>query len=704
MDTAWLEMMSGLPLATQRTMLGLAVPGLWDLPPADQEARLRERLAGIDLTPLREKLAATLVREAGLARAVPDRHAEFRPVVEDGVARLLAGLGEERFRDLLLEQVLLPPDTGAGGRLVRLAARLPCLWKLGQTIARRPGLDPVLRDLLGRLENGIRQTPPAAARARAAAALGRWEDLCEFDLADDVLAEGSVGVVLSLRWRPRGDDRAPWREAVVKLVKPEAAARLPEEMGLLDGIALFLEERRERYSVGDLAFRDTFREVREALTREMDLPREQQHLREAGRFYRALAPGAVPEVLPFSTPDMTVMSRLPGGKVTDNPIETLQNPVRPCEGPGDQGEPFGVAATEGPDRHDVGRAPLPPRRAARDTRFARCPEAAVHATARLPIGQEGRGAPPISRRTEGPAVQGSETAPVGLEGLDVSPVACGPEEPAARGPKTFASRPDGRRESPVLPTACGPAGLATRLFRLLILEPLFAPDEVAVFHGDPHAGNLFCDAKEGTAPALGFLDWSQAGHLGRAVRETLVQMAMGTMTDEPGRVLAAVRRLQTAGMADTVGGGGVAPTLAMTAAALADARAERSSWLGRAVAVVDGLLRRGVAFPQDLLLLRKSLFTLEGVLADLDPGFDQDAALLDFLAGLVREELPARWVGLVMPWSDRPSRYRSLVSNLDLQALLHRLGMETLRWGLAQPACWWHAWWPSVPGEPSAVA
>ncbi|NLI76252.1 MAG: hypothetical protein GX442_07410 [Candidatus Riflebacteria bacterium] len=608
MDTAWLEMMSGLPLVTQRTMLGLAVPGLWDLPPADQEARLRERLAGLDLTPLREKLAATLVRETGLAGAVPERHAEFRPVVEDGVARLLAELGEERFLDLLLEQVLLPPDSGAGERLLCLAARLPCLWKLGQVIARRPGLDPALRDLLGRLENGIRQTPPAAARARAAAALGPWEDLCEFDLADGVLAEGSVGVVLALRWRPRGNAGSPWREAVVKLVKPEAAARLPEEMALLDGIALFLEGRRERYSLGDLAFRDTFREVRDALAREMDLPREQQNLREAGRFYRELAPGAVPEVLPFSSPGMTVMSRLPGGKVTDRPAPPDLDPGIPPEGPGRRGE---------------------------------------------------------------------------------SSVFRMPDGPAARVPEIPSDGPEARGGTSVPPMAMGQTVLAGHLFRLLILEPLFSPDEVAVFHGDPHAGNLFCDARDRTAPQPGFLDWSQAGHLGRAAREALVQVAMGTMTDDPGRVLAAVRRLRAAGPA---GPAGAEPTPAMTAAALAEALADRSSWLGRAVAVVDGLLRRGVAFPQDLLLLRKSLFTLEGVLAELDPGFDQDVALREFLVGLVGKELPARWVGLAMPWWDRPSRYRSLVSNLDLQALLHRLGLETLRWSLGQPMRWWPSW------------
>ena len=38
----------------------------------------------------------------------------------------------------------------------------------------------------------------------------------------------------------------------------------------------------------------------------------------------------------------------------------------------------------------------------------------------------------------------------------------------------------------------------------------------------------------------------------------------------------------------------------------------------------DSLLGAGVRFPADLLLFRKSLFTIKGVVNDIDPGFSID--------------------------------------------------------------------------------
>ncbi len=703
MDAALLEMMAGLPPATQRTWMALAIPGLWDLPPGEQESRLRAKLAAIDLEPWRGKIIAGLVRECRLEQAVPERHAAFRPVVEDGVTFLLERLPLARLHDLLVAQWLLPPDSSPAERLVALAAGLPTLWKLGQMIARRPGLDPALGKLLRRLEDGIRQTDAAVVRRRVEDGLGPWADVYEFEIAAAVLAEGRVGVVLPVRWRRRGSGE-PWQEAVAKLVKPEAARRLPEEIAWLGEVARQLQARQAGYAIGTVDFEGLFREVRDGLARELDLAGEQGHLREAAAFFAGRAPGAVPAVLPFSTPEMTVMTRLPGGKVAGRrPPPATGNPELARRGDGDD------------------QVRLPP------------------AAGESPV-DEGN--------------QGMERAGVERMGLP-SPVS---------GAGHVAESPGGRPDGwpPRLQAAVGSrsaeSGLAAHLFRLLILEPLFDRGEVTVFHGDPHAGNILCDAQGPGGHRWGFLDWSQTGRLTRPQREALVQVAMAVMIDDPGRATTFLRRLaappegipsaagenfdqpapadgegeavagrgggERLGTAGPVGVGPIfpadgrmtAPTLdvALVSAVLAESgpgrasrgpgspegkndaveggpappEKRRSSWLGRAVDVVDGLLRRGVAFPRDLLLFRKSLFTLEGVLADLDPDFDADAELGRYLVGLLLDELPGRWLDLTTPWWDHPARYRSLLSNLDLQAVATCLGRSVWQqiWpGLARP-------------------
>lgn len=568
MDPALLEMLADLPLATQRTWMAIALPGLWEQPPAEQEARLRAQLARLDLDPWRARIIAGLLRECRLDQAIPERHAAFRPVVADGVTFLLERLPQERLHDLLVAQWLLPPDSPPGERLIALATGLPTLWKLGQMIARRSGLDPALSRLLRRLEDGIRQTEAAAGRRRVAAGLAAWRDQYEFEIAETMLAEGSVGLVMPLRWRRRGSAE-PWQDAVAKLIKPEAARRLPEEMASLDEVARRLQVRQAGYAIGTVDFVALFGEVRDGLARELDLAGEQGHLREAAAFYAGRAPGAVPVVLPFSTPEMTVMTRLPGRKVA---------PPAASVAP----EDLGV------DRQEISGRPCPDR--ARD------------------------------------------------------------------------------------------------LFRLLILEPLFDEGEATVFHGDPHAGNILWHESVDGHGRWGLLDWSQTGRLSRPQREALVQLALAVIIEDPRRATVYLQRL-----ARTAAG---SPVLAveLVAALMAESGGEsagevpagprRLSWLGRAVELVDGLLRRGVVFPRDLLLFRKALFTLDGVLFDLDPAFDADAELVRFLGGLLLDELPARWLDLATPWWDRPARYRTLLSNLDL----------SLVWACLGRSAWQHAW------------
>ncbi len=81
-------------------------------------------------------------------------------------------------------------------------------------------------------------------------------------------------------------------------------------------------------------------------------------------------------------------------------------------------------------------------------------------------------------------------------------------------------------------------------------------------------------------------------------------------------------------------------------------------------------------YPADLLLLRKAIFTLEGLLYELDPAFDIDRCLFAFLGQLLSEELPLRWFYLWFPLFDSAQHYKSLLSNMELLELMNKLAAQ----------------------------
>ncbi len=64
-------------------------------------------------------------------------------------------------------------------------------------------------------------------------------------------------------------------------------------------------------------------------------------------------------------------------------------------------------------------------------------------------------------------------------------------------------RPDARRE------------MARRLSDVLTIDVIFASEEEAIFHGDPHAGNVFHISEDATDPyQIALLDWGSTAASG----------------------------------------------------------------------------------------------------------------------------------------------------------------------------------------------
>jgi ubiquinone biosynthesis protein len=207
------------------------------------------------------------------------------------------------------------------------------------------------------------------------------------------------------------------------------------------------------------------------------------------------------------------------------------------------------------------------------------------------------------------------------------------------------------------PNAAGPwrgPALFRTVVRALLSGVLFSREASALFHGDPHAGNLLV-TRDGR---LALLDWSLAGQLTPGDRIRMSQILLGGWAVDALRV------------ADAVGGlarGGQHLVRRPVEAALAELGWHKTPGPGWVVGLLDGLSRAGVRFPPRLLLFRKAFLTLQGVLNDLCPACSLDAVLLaDALVELAWEAPRRCW----KPPDDRD--YGTHLSSADLLELALR--------------------------------
>jgi len=172
--------------------------------------------------------------------------------------------------------------------------------------------------------------------------------------------------------------------------------------------------------------------------------------------------------------------------------------------------------------------------------------------------------------------------------------------------------------------------IAEQIIEALIAVPFFSWADSAVFHADPHAGNLLYDEPN---RELVVLDWALAERLDRESRRQLVLLALMTILRDRDGVCAAIEALSRRDPQPER-----AECIRKHVTRLFERFNEgKSPGVLDAMMLLDEIALEGVRFPAALFLFRKVLFTLEGVLHDVaghDVRIDQ-VILREFLARAV---------------------------------------------------------------------
>ncbi len=154
--------------------------------------------------------------------------------------------------------------------------------------------------------------------------------------------------------------------------------------------------------------------------------------------------------------------------------------------------------------------------------------------------------------------------------------------------------------------------VAERLAETLVAVPALARQEAAVFHGDPHAGNILYDHRSGE---LVILDWALTERLSREQRRYVALLVMMTALRDADGICRAVESLRLHRPS-----GDCAETRTVRAAVRRFLSGLPLFYLPGAMdalELLDEIAREGIRFPASMVIFRKAAFTLDGVVEDV---------------------------------------------------------------------------------------
>lgn len=154
--------------------------------------------------------------------------------------------------------------------------------------------------------------------------------------------------------------------------------------------------------------------------------------------------------------------------------------------------------------------------------------------------------------------------------------------------------------------------VAEQIVEALIAVPLLSALPDAVFHGDPHAGNLLYESRKN---ALVILDWALRERLGREQRRHLALLFLMLTLRDPVGVSNEIMAL--AQHRPRSGSGLARRTHRIITEFIDGMPATGLPSAADAMRLLESVAIEGVKFPGSLIILSKVMFTLEGILSDL---------------------------------------------------------------------------------------
>lgn len=235
---------------------------------------------------------------------------------------------------------------------------------------------------------------------------------------------------------------------------------------------------------------------------------------------------------------------------------------------------------------------------------------------------------------------------------------------------TAMERIDGVR---VTETAGLPAWRRRRIARTIVdamvAEVVFSRDSDMFFHADPHAGNLF--AAEDDCVAI--LDWSLTGRLEKRDCESIARLLMSAVLLDCSGVCASINSL-------AISPADPARLVVPVRAALdkiGRGQMPSPSWI---VELLDQAVIAGAKFPVHMLLFRKMLLTLQGVISDVCEESSLDAILISKGLAEFWAELPRR----ALSWPQS----RDFATHVSTEQLAHMMSAAPMAAG----QYWMRAW------------
>jgi ubiquinone biosynthesis protein len=478
-------------------------------------------------------IAEFLLHQSGVMDMIPEKWGEiWTPIVHDAMLYFLDHLSDDRLLDKLVGLALLPPDTSAGDYLVEFVSKVPSLQKMGQILARNPDLSPEYRGALQGLENGIQTMTRDELVDFIKTDIGKpGIDKYQVQFADKILAEASVGATIRATYVPPGTTAR--QQMIIKVVKPYVLAYMPEDLAIIDGLAEYFTVNHDFYNLGKLPLVDIFREIRKALTNEINIVDEQKSFATARAYYKGNNKVVVPEIFPISTNHITAMQFIAGEKITS------------------------------------------------------------------------------------------------------------------------AFKGDQRQRSI----------MATRLSEVMTGDVIFSKKPDAIFHGDPHPGNVYHVLNNPKYPyQIALLDWGLMGVFPRADRMALMQLLIGASMSDAKRLRKNVGALVEGGLPNDPA------RLQKVDALVAEVLKPGRGSFDVLSDLLEGLIEQGYTTKFDLNIFIKSQATIAGELVELDPTLKQDDLVTNQATALVKSEIfPKRLVCMVFCYNSR--NYTSMLSNADVRAV-----------------------------------